>query len=786
MENIDRLGSTSTNSAVEDGLGSTSRGSTSINDGSIMNDLRNPGGSLFYTDSDSDSEAESNNTAVEVSYLPDCPSQLKPYIGQIFLRLDDATEFYNKYARHVGFDTRKHGSKKKVDHVTWLYVVCSREGRRKMKMQGHESKRRRSSRKCFCKAKIAFKFCKGIGYVVNQFYEIHNHDMVELRHKRFMRLNRNIDLLHQKFILDCASANIGPTLTFKLLNEVLGGLDYVGCTVVEVRNYRRDLRAYTSWADAQMVLNEMSWKKENCPAFTYDFEVNSQDMLTRLFWCDPIAKKNFHLYGDIVSFDTTYSTNRYCMIFAPFTGKDNHGRPVAFGAGLLSKENADSFAWLFERFVKCMGSAPKLIITDQDLGMKVAVERVLVDTRHRWCMWHIMFKVVEKLPKNLLGNEDLKKELNNCVWSELIEPEEFDEEWNKVMEKYGLKDNEWFSSMFASRKFWVPAFFRDFPMSSLIKTTSISESQNIFFKRYSKSRSNLVEFLMNYNNALDGQRSNNNRLEYLDFNTIPTLKTNSALEKHASTIYSDSGFKLIQSEIEEAVDNVTMVTVSNIGENEIYVVNDKFSKNWTVSYSTSFDSYACSCKMFGRIGLVCSHIFWVLRNKKIKLIPNELHGGRWLKSKFVKAVHCGFDDDIETFIVADETKQEYRDMHGDFYDIARLIEGDSDKIRAFRQIMAEGRKEVLGEGNVLSISEKRLMIENFYGSHVPSQIDVHPPDVIKTKGCGRRLSRLEKEMREMSKPGRKCGKCGEVGRHDSRNCDKIHEENNKKKRRNQC
>ncbi|XP_047949651.1 protein FAR1-RELATED SEQUENCE 5-like [Salvia hispanica] len=294
-------------------------------------------------------------------------------------------------------------------------------------MQGHESKRRRSSRKCFSKAKISFKFCKGIGYVVNQFDERHNHDMVELCHKRFMRLNRNIDLLHQKFILDCASAYIGHILSFKLLNEVLGGLDHVGCTVVEIQNYRRDLRADTSGADAQMVLNEMNRKKENCPAFTYDFEVNSKDRITRLFWCDPIAKKNFHLYGDIVSFDTTYSTNR----------KDNHGRPVAFGGSLLSKENVDSFSWLFECFVKCMGSAPKLIITDQDLGMK-----------------HIMFKVLEKLPKNLLGNEDLKKELNNCVWSELIEPEEFDEARNKVMEKYGLKDHEWFSSMFASRKFW--------------------------------------------------------------------------------------------------------------------------------------------------------------------------------------------------------------------------------------------------------------------------------------------------------------------------------------------
>ena len=47
----------------------------------------------------------------------------------------------------------------------------------------------------------------------------------------------------------------------------------------------------------------------------------------------------------------------------------------------------------------------------------------------------------------------------------------------------------------------------------------------------------------------------------------------------------------------------------------------------------------------------------------MKLVPDELHGGRWLKSKFVKAAHFGFDDNIESFIVVDETKQEYRDMH---------------------------------------------------------------------------------------------------------------------------
>ncbi|XP_047949193.1 protein FAR1-RELATED SEQUENCE 5-like [Salvia hispanica] len=569
------------------------------------------------------------------------------------MTLDRALDFYNNYARYVGFDTRKKGSKKEKDVITWIYVVCSREGTKQRKNEQHEVKRKRSSIKCFCNAKVSWKFFMGVGYVILQsFVEEHNHEMVEERHKRFMKLNRNLDLVHQKFILDCANANIGPTLSFSLLKEVLGGLDYVGCTVLEVRNYRRDLRAYVEGADAQMLLNEMRRKKELCGAFTYEFEVNSKDRLTRLFWCDPTAKKNYHLYGDIISFDMTYSTNRYCMIFAPFTGKDNHGRPVTFAAGLLSKENADSFSWLFKQFVKCMGVAPKLIVTDQDLGMKVAIAEVLLSTRHRWCMWHIMNKVADKLPKNMLGSEELKKELNACVWSELIEPDAFEESWHAIMERYGLANNDWFSSMFASRKFWVPAFFRDFPMSSLIKTTSLSESQNSFFK---------------------------------------------------------------------------------------------------------------------------SHIFCVLKYKFVKLIPENLHGWRWLKSQFVKPIHGGFCDDEEILSVVDEKKIAFKNLYALFFEIAQSIEGNIDQINAFTAIIEEGKKQLFGSV-VLSSTEKRALIENFYGSQVPNIIEVHPPNVVSTKGSGsRRKSKKESAMKLAMKPGRKCGNCHVIGHHDSRNCKKVNE-----------
>ncbi|XP_042067262.1 protein FAR1-RELATED SEQUENCE 4-like [Salvia splendens] len=172
-----------------------------------------------------------------------------------------------------------------------------------------------------------------------------------------------------------------------------------------------------------------------------------------------------------------------------------------------------------------MGVAPKMIITDQDWGMKLAVQQVLLQTRHRWFMWHIMIKVSDKLPKSLLGSEDIKKEFNACVWSDLLEPDEFDIIWNYIMERYGLEDVHWFGSMFEDREFWVPAYFRDFPMGSLLRTTSMSESENSFFKNYTKPRANLVQFINFFNCAVGDQRNANSRLNYLDYSTIPDLST---------------------------------------------------------------------------------------------------------------------------------------------------------------------------------------------------------------------------------------------------------------------
>nr|GFC55353.1 protein FAR1-related sequence 5-like [Tanacetum cinerariifolium] len=63
-------------------------------------------------------------------------------------------------------------------------------------------------------------------------------------------------------------------------------------------------------------------------------------------------KCNYVAFGDIVSFDATFDTNKYDMVFVPFTGIDHHQKCVTFGAAQLSDETTASYSWMLECFSK--------------------------------------------------------------------------------------------------------------------------------------------------------------------------------------------------------------------------------------------------------------------------------------------------------------------------------------------------------------------------------------------------------------------------------------------------
>ncbi|XP_061367210.1 protein FAR1-RELATED SEQUENCE 5-like isoform X2 [Gastrolobium bilobum] len=118
--------------------------------------------------------------------------------------------------------------------------------------------------------------------------------------------------------------------------------------------------------DAQAVLNYCAKQQSLNPNFFYSIKCDDEDRMESFFWIDARSRKAYELFGDVITFDTTYRTNKYLMLFGPFVGVNNHLQSILFGCALLKDETKDTFIWLFKEWLRGMNEKhPGAIITDQ-------------------------------------------------------------------------------------------------------------------------------------------------------------------------------------------------------------------------------------------------------------------------------------------------------------------------------------------------------------------------------------------------------------------------------------
>ena len=119
--------------------------------------------------------------------------------------------------------------------------------------------------------------------------------------------------------------------------------------------------------------------------FFYAMDLDDEQRLKNVLRVDAKSREDYKIFVDVVSFDTTYITNKYKMPFAPFIGVNNHFQSVLLGCALLVDESTSTFTWLMQTWVQAIGGkAPGVILTDQDKAIKVAIRNVFPDTKHRF------------------------------------------------------------------------------------------------------------------------------------------------------------------------------------------------------------------------------------------------------------------------------------------------------------------------------------------------------------------------------------------------------------------
>ncbi|XP_071694827.1 protein FAR1-RELATED SEQUENCE 5-like [Rutidosis leptorrhynchoides] len=404
------------------------------------------------------------------SWTPNVDESLLPSIGMVFDSIDLAYNFYKEYAISGGFEVRKSSSKRGFDEfgnslVRYKYFLCSKQGSNQEILHKPEDVSATDdifdmNVDCFAEVNTLTSVDDNVGYRVKQTLPIRVDN-----NKKKKKINRPS---HRTGCL----ASIGIVLKrynkfviqkgYRILGKVKGGDEDVGCSKVDCKNWKRDVIKYIGEGDGEMFIQRLENKKKSLKNFSFEyFTVFNNDKweLAGAFWADQASKENYKVFGDVVSFDSTYRTNKYDMKFIPFTGIDNHKKYVTFGAALLAKEDADSYKWLCGAFKKAFPEGPQIILTDQDPSMIVAIEAVFKKARHRLCIWHVTEKITNKVNGQKLGqihqkfgqrwsiiensigaavsNVSFKDSISQIVWTDKLDPDDFDKRWKNFGEVQG-------------------------------------------------------------------------------------------------------------------------------------------------------------------------------------------------------------------------------------------------------------------------------------------------------------------------------------------------------------
>ncbi|GKV12513.1 hypothetical protein SLEP1_g23644 [Rubroshorea leprosula] len=653
-----------------------------------------------------DDQQELGETSNPVSVTP-------PESGMVFNSEKELHDYFNLYAHHIGFGIVKKSVKNGDDgQLKYYALTCSKYGKRRMNVEN--ALNLKPSTKTGCKAKINVKVSNEGSFIISGVYLEHNHQLSP-RKSQSSGCKKKVNSYVKKRLGVNDQAGISLNKDVPSLVVETGGYENLLFTVKDPRNYIGRARQFRLGPDDVEALSNyfVRMQKRNSNFF-YAIDTDEEGHWRNVFWADARSIAAYESFGDVISFDSTYLTDRYDMPLALFVGVNHHGQTLLFGCSLLSNDDTKSYIWLFSSWLECMsGCHPKAIITNQCKAIQAAVAKVFPHSHHRLCLWHIMRKIPEKLG-GLAQYKEVEKILKRAVY-ESIEVGEFEETWSKMIKEYGLEKNEWLNSLYDERHHWVPVYIKNSFWAGM-SISQRSESVDAFFNGYVGSKSSLKQFLEQYDTALKSKIENESKADFASFHSIIPVIFDCYYEKQFQEVYTNDIFRLFQEEMRgmlycNLVLNEVDESISKHHVKEVFIgKNGKYRRQ--VTYDVCFNEIEgeskCSCCLFEFKGILCRHLMKVLIEKNVKEVPCQYILDRWrkdIKHRYTLIKNC-YDD-----FQSNEQKLRYDKLCSHFYRVAEIGAISTENYDFFVRTIDEAMDKLMNQSVSKSINLNHANME---------------------------------------------------------------------------
>lgn len=188
-------------------------------------------------------------------------------------------------------------------------------------------------------------------------------------------------------------------------------------------------------------------RQAQCPRVYFSMDLNDESHLRNIVWADYRCRQSYKEFGDVVTFDTTYLTNKYDMPLAPFIDINHQGRSTLLGCGLVSTKT---------RILLCDCSGHNFSTNMVKIHME-SLQIKIGSCKMRFKLFfqiqNIDVLVLNKMPEKFGYHVD-KNSIFGAIHGLVYDSQstrEFKDGWTVMIDAYDLNENDWLSKLYENR-----------------------------------------------------------------------------------------------------------------------------------------------------------------------------------------------------------------------------------------------------------------------------------------------------------------------------------------------
>ncbi|XP_047180564.1 protein FAR1-RELATED SEQUENCE 5-like [Vigna umbellata] len=243
--------------------------------------------------------------------------------------MEEAKKNYTNYAIRCVYVVRIRTSKKdNNNNVNYLRLVCSREGKYVSSIKPEVKTLPSQTNQCPTGITIARKDDK---WFIRTVVLDHSHDLCP-KTSKLIPGNRKLSMQAKRTLEVNDDAGVRINKSFLSIMSDAGGFENMDFIERDARNYiGQYIRSLCKDGDGQALLRHFPSMKDFNNDFFYEIVLYEGNTICSVFWADARTRDACEEFGDVVSFNTTYLTNKYDMPFAPFVRVNHHGHSILLG-----------------------------------------------------------------------------------------------------------------------------------------------------------------------------------------------------------------------------------------------------------------------------------------------------------------------------------------------------------------------------------------------------------------------------------------------------------------------